>query len=115
MSTPTRPDADAVWPRSSAVWTGTRGPGPGSPGCTAPTGTIEKALVRQDGVDKVAVSLTHEQALVDCDPALISPEKILGTLRDIGYGLYDPRKLRPFGKETLCSSRERPGSTSDGC
>lgn len=67
--------------------------------CSLCTGTIEKALGRQSGVDTVAVSLTHEQALVDYDPELTGPEKILGTLRDIGYDLYDPRKLRPFEEE----------------
>ena len=45
--------------------------------CSLCTGTIEKALGRMDGVDKVAVSLTHEQALVDYDPAVIRPEDIL--------------------------------------
>ncbi len=59
-----------------------------------------------EGVDQVAVSLTHEQALVDYDPATISPEGILGTLRDIGYDLYDPRKLRPFEEEEADLVRE---------
>lgn len=38
--------------------------------CSLCTGTIEKALGRMPGVDKVAVSLTHEQALVEYDPAV---------------------------------------------
>ncbi|MGW8437851.1 heavy metal translocating P-type ATPase [Nocardiopsis sp. NPDC055879] len=67
--------------------------------CSLCTGTIEKALGRMDGVGTVAVSLTHEQALVDYDPELVDPEKILSTLRDVGYDLYDPRKLRPFEDE----------------
>jgi Cu+-exporting ATPase len=74
--------------------------------CSLCTGTIEKALGRQEGVEKVAVSLTHEQALVDYDPAVIGPERILGTLRDIGYDLYDPRKLRPFEDEESDLIRE---------
>lgn len=74
--------------------------------CSLCTGTIEKALSRQAGVEKVAVSLTHEQALVDYDPALISPQDILTTLRDIGYDLYDPRKLRPFEDEEADLVRE---------
>ena len=74
--------------------------------CSLCTGTIEKALGRQAGVDKVAVSLTHEQALVDYDPAVIRPEQILWTLRDIGYDLYDPRKLRPFEEEEADLVRE---------
>ncbi|MGH3406479.1 MAG: heavy metal translocating P-type ATPase, partial [Streptosporangiaceae bacterium] len=67
--------------------------------CSLCTGTIEKALGRMDGVGTVAVSLTHEQALVDYDPDRVRPEAILATLRDIGYDLYDPRKLRPFEEE----------------
>ncbi|WP_103382807.1 heavy metal translocating P-type ATPase [Pseudonocardia dioxanivorans] len=67
--------------------------------CSLCTGTIEKALGRMDGVGTVAVSLTHEQALVDYDPNRVSPDRILGTLRDVGYDLYDPRKLRRFDDE----------------
>ena len=74
--------------------------------CSLCTGTIEKALGRQPGVDQVAVSLTHEQALVDYDPNVIRPEDILGILRDIGYDLYDPRKLRPFEEEEADLVRE---------
>ncbi len=74
--------------------------------CSLCTGTIEKALGRHRGVDKVAVSLTHEQALVDYDPDLVRPEDLLTTLRDIGYDLYDPRKLRPFEEEEADLVRE---------
>src|SRR6266568_4861161 len=74
--------------------------------CSLCTGTIEKALGRQPGVAKVAVSLTHEQALVDYDPQRISATTILSTLRDIGYDLYDPRKLRPFEEEEAVLVRE---------
>ncbi|WP_116040421.1 heavy metal translocating P-type ATPase [Amycolatopsis palatopharyngis] len=74
--------------------------------CSLCTGTIEKALGRMDGVVTVAVSLTHEQALVDYDPRRVSPEQILETLRDIGYEVYDPRKLRPFEDEERDLVRE---------
>jgi heavy metal translocating P-type ATPase len=67
--------------------------------CSLCTGTIEKALGRLPGVDKVAVSLTHEQALVEYDPAVARPEQFLQTLRDIGYTISDPRKVRPFEEE----------------
>jgi len=67
--------------------------------CSLCTGTIEKALGRLPGIDRVAVSLTHEQALVEYDPARVSPEPILQTLRDIGYTISDPRKARPFEEE----------------
>ncbi|MHA7295201.1 heavy metal translocating P-type ATPase [Arthrobacter sp. HLT1-21] len=74
--------------------------------CSLCTGTIEKALGRQAGVEQVAVSLTHEQALIDYDPLQIKPQEILRTLREIGYDLYDPRKLRPFEDEEADLIRE---------
>src|SRR5216684_2526625 len=74
--------------------------------CSLCTGTIEKAVGRLEGVHTVAVSLTHEQALVDYDPARVRPEQIAATLRDIGYDLYDPRKLRPFEEEEARLVRE---------
>src|SRR6266446_2776562 len=74
--------------------------------CSLCTGTIEKALGRMPGVDKVAVSLTHEQALVEYDPAVARPEQLLQTLRDIGYTISDPRKLRAFEEEERDLMRE---------
>src|SRR5260370_3983765 len=76
--------------------------------CSLCTGTIEKALGRLPGVDKVAVSLTHEQALVEYDPAVARPEQLLQTLHDIGYTLSDPRKLRPFEEEGPDLVRDGP-------
>ncbi len=74
--------------------------------CSLCTGTIEKALGRQPGVDKVAVSLTHEQALVEYDPKVARPESLLKTLRDIGYTVSDPRKVRPYEEEEQDLVRE---------
>src|SRR3972149_7542528 len=62
--------------------------------CSLCTGTIEKALGRHPGVEKVAVSLTHEQALVEYDPARVAPNELLATLRDLGYAISDPRELQ---------------------
>jgi heavy metal translocating P-type ATPase len=74
--------------------------------CSLCTGTIEKAVGRLPGVHKVAVSLTHEQALVEFDPAVITPRDILRTLKDIGYSVYDPRKIRPYEEEEAELARE---------
>ncbi|CAN5785684.1 hypothetical protein BH20ACT6_BH20ACT6_18280 [soil metagenome] len=74
--------------------------------CSLCTGTIEKALGRLDGVGTVSVSLTHEQALVNYDPDVVHPDHILDTLRDVGYDLYDPRKLRSFEEEEADLVRE---------
>src|SRR2546427_11654870 len=67
--------------------------------CSLCTGTIEKALGRLPGVHKVAVSLTHEQALVEFDPAMVTAEDLVRTLKDIGYSLYDPRMIRTLDEE----------------
>ena len=74
--------------------------------CSLCTGTIEKALGQHRGVATVAVSLTHEQALVEYDPALVSPKELLGTLRQMGYTVWDPRKVRPFEEEERDLIRE---------
>jgi heavy metal translocating P-type ATPase len=74
--------------------------------CSLCTGTIEKAVGRLPGVGKVAVSLTHEQALVDYDPARVTPEALQRTLKDIGYTIWDPRKLRPYEEEEADLVRE---------
>src|SRR5438876_4325492 len=75
--------------------------------CSLCTGTIEKALGRRPGVDKVAVSLTHEQALIEYDPNVARAEDLLQTLKDIGYTISDPRKLRPFDEDERALVRER--------
>jgi copper chaperone CopZ len=71
--------------------------------CSLCTSTIEKALGRKPGVDKVAVSLTHEQALVEYDPAVVAPADLLQTLRDIGYNA-----ARPAQAARLRGGRARP-------
>src|SRR6266508_653598 len=75
--------------------------------CSLCTGTIERALSRRPGVDKVAVSLTHEQALIEYDPSVTRAERLLQTLKDLGYTISDPRKVRPFEEEERALVRER--------
>ena len=75
--------------------------------CSLCTGTIEKALGKRPGVDKVAVSLTHEQALIEYDPQVADAADLLQTLKDIGYTVSDPRKLRPYDEEERALVRER--------
>jgi heavy metal translocating P-type ATPase len=75
--------------------------------CSLCTGTIEKALGKRPGVDKVAVSLTHEQALIEYDPSVARPEDLLQILKDIGYTVSDPRKVQPFEEQERELVRER--------
>lgn len=74
--------------------------------CSLCTGTIEKALSKHAGVDKVSVSLTHEQALVEYDPVRVQPQELLQTLQQIGYSFSDPRKVQPFEEQEQLLVRE---------
>lgn len=80
--------------------------------CSLCTGTIEKALGRMPGVDKVAVSLTHEQALVEYDPAIARPEQLLQTLRDIGYTISAPASFGPSKMRSAISCVKHAASWS---
>src|SRR5216683_668245 len=75
--------------------------------CSLCTGTIERVLGRRPGVDKVAVSLTYEQALIEYDPAKTRADDLLKVLKQIGYTVSDPRKLRPYEEEERALVRER--------
>jgi Cu+-exporting ATPase len=67
--------------------------------CSFCTRTIKHALTRMTGVQDVAVSLAHEEALVQYDPEFISPIKIQDTLKSLGYKIRDPTKIRSFEEE----------------
>lgn len=99
QTTSTNADANGYWAEETADGKVRFRARIGGLHCSLCTGTIERAIAHNDGVDAVSVSLTHEQALVDYDPIKISAEDIVETLRDIGYRISDPRKLRPYEKE----------------
>ena len=75
--------------------------------CSLCTGTIERALGSKPGVKRVAVSLTHEQALVEYDSAQANAKDLMGTLQQIGYTLSDPRKVEPFERQEKALAVER--------
>ena len=54
----------------------------GGMSCSFCTTTIQKAYSRMDGVQAVHVSLAHEEALIEYDPALLAPTELRDTLRD---------------------------------
>lgn len=74
--------------------------------CSLCTGTLEKALARHPGVHTVAVSLTHEEALVEYDPARVQAQTLVDTLHAIGYTARDPKKVRPYDEEEAELVRE---------
>ncbi|MHB1064859.1 MAG: heavy metal translocating P-type ATPase [Georgenia sp.] len=75
--------------------------------CSFCVSTIEKSLTRQAGVEAVAVSLAHEEGLVTYRPETISPAQIVGTLREVGYTVRDPRKTATFEEAEVELAQER--------
>ncbi|HEX9811800.1 MAG TPA: heavy metal translocating P-type ATPase [Burkholderiales bacterium] len=71
----------------------------GGMACSFCVASISKALGRLAGVQRVNVNLAHEEALVEFNPARVTSREIERTLRDLGYTLRDPDRLRAFEQE----------------
>lgn len=67
--------------------------------CSFCAQTIEKAVGRLDGVERVNVSLAHEEALIGYHADRVDSGRIRDTLRQIGYTVRDPRKVRSFEEQ----------------
>lgn len=75
--------------------------------CSFCAETIRKAYTRQDAVNDVKVSLAHEEVLVRYDPDKATEPELKQTLRQLGYTVRDPRKVRTFEDEEADLRRER--------
>jgi heavy metal translocating P-type ATPase len=81
----------------------------GGMSCSFCTMTIQKAYGRMDGVEQVHVSLAHEEALIEYDPAQRTPDELREVLRQLGYTVRDPDKVQAFEeqKSELREARKR--------
>ncbi len=75
--------------------------------CSFCVSTITKALSRLDGVEDVSVSIAHEEGLVAYAPARIAPQRIVDTLRAVGYSVRDPRKVAGYEEAAAEVQAER--------
>lgn len=75
--------------------------------CSFCTASITKAYRRLEGVYDVHVNLSHEEALVAYDPAKVTPTALRDVLRELGYTVRDPDKVRSFEEEEAELRRER--------
>ena len=71
----------------------------GGMACSFCVASVTQALGRMDGVLGVNVNLAHEEALVEYDPAIVTPGKLKETLLDLGYTVRDPNKVRAYEKQ----------------
>ena len=77
--------------------------------CSFCAQSIERAYRRTEGVQKVAVSLAHEEALLEYDESVVDETTLRDTLRDVGYSLRDPARARAYeqAREELREKRDR--------
>ncbi len=79
----------------------------GGMSCSFCTMTIQKALSRMEGVQAVHVSLAHEEALIEYDPERRTPTELRDTLRQLGYTVRDPDKVRAYEEQQAELRRAR--------
>lgn len=77
--------------------------------CSFCARSIERAYERTEGVESVAVSLAHEEVLVEYDEARVDETTLRDTLRDVGYTIRDADRARAFeqARQELRDKRDR--------
>src|SRR5687767_2768990 len=58
--------------------------------CASCVRRVERALSKREGVAGASVNFAAEVATVEYDPEAISPEDLIGTIEDAGYGTVSP-------------------------
>ncbi|BBL80468.1 copper-translocating P-type ATPase [Rubrobacter xylanophilus] len=78
----------------------------GGMSCSFCVSSITKAMERTEGVNKASVNLAHEEALIEYEPGKVDPDDLKEIIRDLGYTVRDPEKVRTFeeGEAELNSS-----------
>ncbi len=71
----------------------------GGMSCSFCVATLETAIGRLPGVDEVHVSISHEEGLIRYHPDGTTADRIRQTIRDLGYTVRDPKKVRSFEEE----------------
>jgi heavy metal translocating P-type ATPase len=79
----------------------------GGMSCSFCAETLRKSVTRVAGVEKVSVSLAHEEALVEFSPEQATEAQIKDAIRSVGYTVRDPTKVRTFEEEEAELARER--------
>lgn len=67
--------------------------------CSFCASTLEKAFDKKEGVKKAAVSLAHNEILVEYEPEKQTPDKIKKTIKELGYTVRDPNKVKAFEEQ----------------
>ena len=79
----------------------------GGMSCSFCVASMTKALERTEGVRRASVNLAHEEALIEYEPAKVSPMQLKKFIIDLGYTVRDPRKVLTFEEEQEVMLGER--------
>ncbi len=71
----------------------------GGMACSFCAESIETAYDRTAGVERVDVSLAHEEVLVRYDPEAVDEVTVKDTLRELGYTIRDPDRERQYEQQ----------------
>jgi P-type Cu+ transporter len=76
--------------------------------------SIRRAFKSTDGITTVAVSVAHEEALVGYDPERIDELGVKDVLRDMGYTVRDPNRVRAYAEQQEELGREKRKLVANG-
>ncbi|MDC3426063.1 cation-translocating P-type ATPase [Aquibacillus sp. 3ASR75-11] len=79
----------------------------GGMSCSFCTGSIQKAILKMDGVQSVNVSLSHEEALIQYESNKVKSDQLIKTIKSLGYTVRDPEKLKTFEEEAAEVRKEK--------
>ncbi|MEO6866403.1 MAG: heavy metal translocating P-type ATPase [Gaiellales bacterium] len=77
--------------------------------CASCVASVEKSLAALDGVSAASVNFATEQATVDYDPAIVSPEQLVAAVEDAGYSA----RLPPAARTTAPTASDAVAAPSD--
>ena len=75
--------------------------------CSFCQDSISRAFEKTDGVETVAVSVAHEEALIEYDAERIDEIGVKDVLRDLGYTVRDPNRVRAYEEQQQELRREK--------
>lgn len=67
--------------------------------CSFCAQSIETYFGRTEGIQQVNVSLAHEEVLIQYDPQKLDESQIKQTIRDLGYTIRDPDRVKAFEEQ----------------
>lgn len=75
--------------------------------CSFCATSITRGLEKMPGVAHAAVSIAHEEALIEYHPAQVTAAQLTTTLQDLGYTIRDPRRVKAYEEQQREIEQER--------